>query len=96
MSIVADIARKVRMHMRLLAAMDSIRLRSDTAARILRIEISCKVEADFFHDAARYNMVPGDYYEREGPMQFMGIDLYIVNRLPPPGWRIINPFREAK
>jgi hypothetical protein len=61
--------------------------------RLLRIEIDQTRVPEFW----RYSKHSLDAFhrrdEREGPQTFQGVDLYVVNQLPAPGWRIINPFR---
>lgn len=32
-------------------------------------------------------------HSKDGPMTFMGVAVYFVEKLPAPGWRVINPMK---
>jgi len=60
--------------------------------RMLRIEIERDLEPEF----ARWLQYTGQsvgksFFAHQGPWTFQGVDVYVVNVLPAPGWRIINP-----
>lgn len=64
----------------------------DEAIRTIRIEIDRDHDGEMIDWLCRNGF--GDFLLRSdhsGPMQFMGVDCYIVRHLPPPGWRVINP-----
>ena len=68
----------------------------EMARRALRIEIDRDSECVVMEALWRSRMIdPGQQRDRIGPMQIMGIDCYVVDRLAAPGWRIINPFYKA-
>lgn len=58
------------------------------ASRFLRFEVDRDSECDL-----REWLYRNGYGQPAcvGPLKFMGIDVYVVDHLPPPGWRIINP-----
>lgn len=67
------------------------------ARRVLRIEVDRDREYDivtYLHESGR--LFDHSHADRIGPRQFDGVDLYVVDQLPEPGWRIINPFKEKR
>ena len=76
---------------------DSVRLHPicqdmDQARRILRVEL----DHDAFDEVAYDLDCPWRYdaHDMEGPRRLRGVDVYTVNRLPAPGWRVINPMEK--
>jgi hypothetical protein len=61
--------------------------------RLLRIEIERDFEGDWLSALHRIGMIDHrtSYWDHEGPRTFQNVDVYMVNRLPAPGWRIVNP-----
>lgn len=61
--------------------------------RALRVEIAQAWEDAFmcglFSDITTRDLVR----DRDGPFTYQGIAWYFVERLPAPGWRVVNPFR---
>ena len=86
----AALAKETMAHVRPLISRQSM------AVRIIRIEVDHDVDCDIA--AWRYRYGCGDDLTRSdhiGPRTLMGIDVYVVDRLPAPGWRVVNPFRET-
>lgn len=73
--------------------------KDDAAARaVLRIEIDRDAEYALAESAYRNHDNScmarwADYRsgKLEGPLTFMGVAVYFVERLPAPGWRVVNP-----
>lgn len=73
--------------------------KDDAAARaVLRIEIDRGAEYALAESAYRnhdssYMARWADYRsgKLDGPLTFMGVAVYFVERLPAPGWRVVNP-----
>lgn len=66
---------------------------SDDARRLLRIEVDRDQECNlmrYFYEAGIVTSHPSG--DAEGPNKLDGIDVYVVSRLPAPGWRIVNPY----
>jgi hypothetical protein len=67
--------------------------KAEQVERMLRIEIDRDHEGDWLHALHRVGMIDygASYWDYEGPRTFQNVDVYMVNRLPAPGWRIVNP-----
>lgn len=68
---------------------------SRAARRILRIEVDHNGEVELFREHYRHTGNPYDP-NRVGPLKFEDVDVYVVDRLPAPGWRVINPYVPVK
>lgn len=75
--------------------------RNDTVVRaVLRIEMDRDAEYRIMETLGRGNGPDllhawQEYrgHSKEGPMTFMGVAVYFVEKLPEPGWRVINPMK---
>ncbi len=65
---------------------------SDQARRMIRLEVDYERERVIAYTMHRYGFTA--LHEREGPTTFEGFDVYVVNRLPEPGWRVVNPMEK--
>ena len=67
--------------------------KTDQARRLLRVEIGYDAQTEIWLDPD----CPWKYdgFDFQGPRRLLGVDTYVVDRLPAPGWRVINPM-EAK
>lgn len=73
--------------------LDPICRTTDHARRILRVELGYDAQGEVWMDPdCPWKFDPGDM---EGSRRLLGVDTYFVDRLPAPGWRVINPM-EAK
>lgn len=67
--------------------------RTDTMHRVLRFEVDRDHEGEMWEWLHRNGYLSNRGLP-EGPLKFMGVDVYLVPKLPAPGWRIINPMRK--
>lgn len=68
------------------------RFKPDEIERMLRIEIDRDNDGVWLEWQWRNGMhINRDQASRDGPRQFQRVDVYIVDTLPAPGWRIVNP-----
>lgn len=66
------------------ALSDTLRVEVDHAARTRLRATSPALGHGIYHPHAK-----------EGPLTLEGVAVYLVEHLPEPGWRIINPLRKA-
>ncbi len=65
---------------------------TDQARRLLRVELDHEAEAAIWNDPdCPWRWEP---FYMEGARRLRGVDAYVVNKLPAPGWRVINPMVE--
>lgn len=71
-------------------------LSSGQVNAMLRVEVD-RLHEETLWEAARFDLelretlLPHARGESEGSITIRGVALYFVNRLPAPGWRVINP-----
>lgn len=59
---------------------------------MLRIEVDREREIEVMRDRDALTLgLRQQWQEGTGPLELEGVALYVVNRLPAPGWRVINP-----
>jgi hypothetical protein len=63
------------------------------AERVVRVEYSRRVGEDVYMGMRDYPQLADPLRGRaDGPVIVDGTSWYEVDQLPPPGWRVINPF----
>lgn len=70
--------------------------KSEQVDAMVRIEVDRDHEHELFRDPSSHLSFQIRSGPREGPLEFMGSALYIVDRLPDPGWRVINPMKAER
>lgn len=65
---------------------------------MLRVEVELRHEETLWSEAHRerselFEQFLANRGDREGPFTIMGVALYFVDKLPAPGWRVINPMK---
>ena len=65
---------------------------------MLRVEVERRHEETLWDDARHDGELFEQFRavgrgEREGPFTIMGVALYFVDKLPAPGWRVVNPMQ---
>lgn len=66
----------------------ALSLSMEQVRRLIRIEVDQEAAIKLRYQT---NPIYPEARHAYGPKQYMGIDLYVVDVLPPPGWRVINP-----
>jgi len=64
---------------------------------VLRVEYDRNTHDQLMHEAdhsLRAFII--ERVGREGPWVIQGVSWYRVDKLPAPGWRVINPFRDVR